>query len=163
MWLTVVSSDMTGGELVFRLLGAFRDLVEAMHEELARRGHPDVRPGHGFALHALASGPVTGTELAGRLGVTKQAAGRTLDVLAERGYVERTGDPADARRRLVVLSPRGHEVLAISAEVLDRRRAAWEAQVGPDRFAALEEGLRAITRDDAGPLAAAGWFLPSSG
>jgi DNA-binding MarR family transcriptional regulator len=161
--LTVVSSEpsATGGELVFRLLGAFRDLVEAMHDELARRGHPDVRPGHGFALQAVAAGPVTGSGLAGRLGVTKQAAGRTLDLLTERGYVERTGDPADARRRPVVLTPRGREVLAISAEVLDRRRGEWEARVGPDRFAVLEEALRAITRDDAGPLAAAGWFVSS--
>lgn len=150
---------MPGGELIFRLLGAFRDLVDAMHDELARRGHPDVRPGHGFALQAIAPAPVTGSELAGRLGVTKQAAGRTLDLLVERGYVERTEDPADARRRLVVLTPTGREVLAISAEVLERRRADWAQRVGPARFAVLEDCLRAITGGEGDPLDAAAWFV----
>ncbi|GLZ49196.1 MarR family transcriptional regulator [Actinomycetospora sp. NBRC 106375] len=152
---------MSGGELVFRLLAAFRDLVDAMHAELARRGHPDVRPAHGFALQAIAPGPVTGSELAGRLGVTKQAAGKTADLLVGHGYVERTGDPGDARRRLLALTPRGREVLGISAEVLERRRSAWEARVGPEGFAALADGLRALPLDAAGPLAAASWFVPS--
>jgi len=152
---------MDGGELVFRLLGAFRDLVEAMHTELARRGHPDVRPAHGFALQAIAPGPITGSGLADRLGVTKQAAGKTVDALVDRGYAERAGDPADARRRPIVLTARGREVLAISAAVLDARRARWEAQIGPDRFAALAAGLRTVTADGPGPLAPAGWFLPS--
>ncbi|GAA4800358.1 MarR family winged helix-turn-helix transcriptional regulator [Actinomycetospora chlora] len=153
--------QMSGGELVFRLLGAFRELVDAMHDELARRGHPDVRPVHGFALQAIAAGPVTGSAVAARLGVTKQAAGKTLDGLVERGYAERTGDPGDARRRLVVLTPRGREVLAISADVLERCRARWADQVGPDRFAALEAALRTMTDGGAGPLAAAGWFASS--
>jgi DNA-binding MarR family transcriptional regulator len=153
--------EMTGGELVFRLLGAFRDLVDAMHAELARRGHPDVRPAHGFALQAIARGPVTGTEIAAGLGVTKQAAGKTVDALVEHGYAERTSDPADARRRLVVLTPRGREVLAISAEVLERRRAQWAAQVGDERFAVLEAALRTMTDGGAGPLTAAGWFVAS--
>jgi DNA-binding MarR family transcriptional regulator len=150
---------MSGGELVFRLLGAFRELVDAMHAELAERGHPDVRPAHGFALQAIATGPVTGSEVAGRLGVTKQAAGKTIDGLVERGYAERTADPADARRRLVVLTPQGREVLTISAEVLERRRAQWAARIGPARFADLEAGLRVMTNGGAGPLAAAGWFV----
>jgi DNA-binding MarR family transcriptional regulator len=151
--------QMSAGELVFRLLGAFRELVEAMHADLAERGHPDVRPVHGFALQAIAAGPVTGSEVAGRLGVTKQAAGKTVDGLVARGYAERTGDPADARRRLVVLTPRGREVLAISAEALERRRTQWAATVGPERFAALEAALRAMTDGGPGPLAAAGWFV----
>lgn len=146
---------------MFRLLGAVRDLVDALHTELAQRGHPDVRPGHGFALQAIAPGPVTGSELAGRLGVSKQAAGKTVDALADRGYVERTGDPADARRRLVVLTPRGRELLVLSGEILQRLRSERAAAVGPERFAAFEDGLRALTDGGAGPFAAAAWFFSS--
>ncbi|MEJ2864416.1 MarR family winged helix-turn-helix transcriptional regulator [Actinomycetospora flava] len=93
--------------------------------------------------------------------VTKQAAGKTVDVLAARGYVERAGDPADARRRLVVLTPRGHELLALSGEILERLRAERAARVGPERFAAFQDGLRALTDDGAGPFAAAAWFVSS--
>ncbi|MDD7941267.1 MarR family transcriptional regulator [Actinomycetospora lutea] len=159
--MTESSSPMPGGELALRLLGAFRDLIDALHMELAARGHPDVRPGHGFALQAIAPAPVTGSELAGRLGVTKQAAGRTVDVLAERGYVARTDDPADARRRLVVLTPRGRELLALSGEILERLRSQRAAAMGPERFAAFEDGLRTLTDGGGGPFAAAGWFVSS--
>ena len=82
-----------------------------------------------------------------------------MDVLAERGWVERTGDPADARRRLVVLTPRGRELLTLSGEILERLRAERAAQLGPERFAAFEDGLRALTDGGGGPFGAAAWFV----
>ncbi len=30
--------------------------LESLHEELARAGHPDLRPAHGYALHAISTG-----------------------------------------------------------------------------------------------------------
>jgi hypothetical protein len=48
-----VSSDPPGFELPLRLLLGFRVLIDRLHAELARQGHPDVRPVHGFVLQAV--------------------------------------------------------------------------------------------------------------
>jgi DNA-binding MarR family transcriptional regulator len=149
---------MGGGEVALRLLGAFRGLVDDLHAELARRGHPDVRPGHGFALQALGPRPITASALADRLGVTKQAAGKTVDVLEARGWVARTDDPDDARRRLLVLTAPGRALLSLSGEILDQLCAERRAAVGADDFAAFERALRSMTRTDGAPVDALGWL-----
>src|SRR6266516_2615913 len=89
------------------------------------RGHPDVRPAHGFALQAIGLGGATATEAGRRLGVSKQAAGKTIDRLEELGYVHRSGDDADRRRKLARLTPRGVEVLALSAMIFEDIRSRW--------------------------------------
>jgi hypothetical protein len=45
----------SGADLALLLLGGFRTLVDAATTELARRGHPDVRPVHDFAIRAIAA------------------------------------------------------------------------------------------------------------
>jgi DNA-binding MarR family transcriptional regulator len=148
---------MSGAELALRLFGAFRSLVDDLHDELARRGHPDVRPAHGFALQAIGSG-ATASELAVRLGVSKQAAGKTVDGLVALGYVRRTADAADARRKTVVTTPAGHEVLRLSAEIFERLRAEWEAEVGSSRMRGTEEALRHLDRGHPLRMDAAAWL-----
>ena len=43
-----------GFELPLLLFGGFRSIIDELHAELARRGHPDLRPAHGFARPAAA-------------------------------------------------------------------------------------------------------------
>lgn len=92
--------DRPGFLLPLLLLAGFRTLIDDLHAELARQGHPDLRPLHGFVLQAVGNG-TTASELGQRLGVSKQAAGKTVDRLVALGYLERADDPADARRKLV--------------------------------------------------------------
>jgi DNA-binding MarR family transcriptional regulator len=155
------SSDgpgVPGYELPLLLLAGFRSVIDEAHRELADRGHPDLRPGHGFALQAIGTFGATGTEVARRLGVSKQAAGKTLDRLTELGYVTRGEQEADRRRKLARLTPRGREALALSAEAFGRARARWAAQLGPDRVTALEEDLRAMTPGQPLRLDLPGWL-----
>ena len=51
-----MSTDAYGFELPLLLFGGFRSIIDELHAELARRGHPDVRPAHGFALQAIGLG-----------------------------------------------------------------------------------------------------------
>jgi DNA-binding MarR family transcriptional regulator len=149
---------MSGAELALRLFGTFRSLVDDLHSELARRGHPDVRPTHGFALQAVGPRGATAGELATRLGVSKQAAGKTVDGLVSLGYVERTADARDARRKTVVVTPAGREVLRLSAEIFERLRAEWEEQVGAARMRGMEEALRHLDRGRTLRTDAAAWL-----
>ena len=154
------SEDGPGWMLPLLLYGGFRTLVDRLHEELARQGHSDVRPAYGFAMQAIGRDGATATELGRRLGVSKQAAGKTVDRLVELGYAERSADAADARRKLVRLTPRGYDVLARSATVFEQLRAEWAEQLGVDGVRAVEANLRAVVPATAIRLDAASWFGP---
>lgn len=139
-----MSTERPGHLLPLRLLQGFRVLVDALHTELARQGHPDVRPVHGFVLQAIGDGGATAAELGGRLGVTKQAAAKHLEALERTGYVERLTDPADARRRPARLTARGRDCLVRSARIFDALRAEWAERLGADRLRALEDDLATV-------------------
>ncbi|TDD46917.1 MarR family transcriptional regulator [Nonomuraea terrae] len=147
-----------GFELPLRLLLAFRMLIDELHAELARQGHPDIRPMYGFVMQAIGPDGTTAVELGRALGVTKQAAGKTVDNLERIGYAERATDPRDSRRKLVRLTPRGMDALDRSARIFDTLRARWAAELGEDRLQALESDLRRMTPDNPWRLDIPGWF-----
>ncbi|GIF75442.1 MarR family winged helix-turn-helix transcriptional regulator [Asanoa siamensis] len=151
-------STEAGFLLPLRLFVGFRQLIDAVHAELAREGHPDLRPLHGFVFQAIGRDGTTAVELGRRLGVSKQAAGKTIDGLERLGYLERASDPADARRKLVRLTDRGHAVLTRSAQIFDELRAEWATRIGPERLRALEADLVTVTGAEAFRLDVPGWF-----
>lgn len=130
------SSSVPGWVAVATILRAGRAAIEETHRRLAERGHPDVRPAHGYAFQALGEQGATASELGQRLGVTKQAAGQMVDELERLGYVTRGPDPDDGRRRRVTLTPRGVDCLCVSAEIFEELLAQWRAR-GDDVDAAI--------------------------
>jgi DNA-binding MarR family transcriptional regulator len=151
-------ADPPGFELPLLLLHGFRVLIDELHAELARQGHPDMRPMHGFVFQAIGPGGTTAAQLARRLGVSKQAAGKTIDHLERLGYVERGPDPADARRKVVRLTGRAFDALARSARVFDDLRNRWAEVIGTERLRALETDLRKVTSSERFRLDIPGWF-----
>ncbi|MFF1460739.1 MarR family winged helix-turn-helix transcriptional regulator [Streptomyces sp. NPDC058330] len=147
-----------GFELPLLLFAGFRSIVDRLHQDLAAHGHPEVRPAYGFALQAIGRDGASASELGRRLGVSKQAAGKTVEKLEGLGYVRRADDPGDGRRKLVRLTPRGVDVLVRSAEGFDRLRAEWVRALGAERVAALEADLRTMAPAGAFRLDAEGWF-----
>ena len=146
-----------GYELPLLLFGGFRTLIDRLHEELARQGHADARPAHGFALQAIGTAGVTASELGRRLGVSKQAAGKTVDRLVRLGYVERAASEADARAKVVRLTPLGLDLLNRSAAIFDQLRSEWVRTLGADQVAAVEAALRAVVPPGL-RVDAIGWF-----
>jgi DNA-binding MarR family transcriptional regulator len=155
--LSIVSNEY-GFELPLLLFGGFRSIIDELHAELARRGHPDLRPAHGFALQAIGLSGATATEAGRRLGISKQAAGKTIERLEELGYVQRAGDDQDRRRKLVRITPRGVQALAMSALIFEDIRSRWAGVLGPGRLSALESDLRAMVPGDTFRLDVPGWF-----
>lgn len=109
----------------------------------ARTGKP-VRVAHTALLPHVDFEGTRLTELARRLGVSKQAAGQLVDELVLMGLLERVPDPADARAKLVRFSRRGRrglvEGLGVLAELEDELRAA----TGEARMRALHDALAAV-------------------
>src|ERR1700733_223985 len=102
-------------ELPFLLIGAFRSLIDELHRTLAESGHDEARPLHGFALQAIGPEGSTASELGRRLGVTKQAAAKTVASLERVGYVCREPDSKDGRAVRLLRTPLGEEMLSLSA------------------------------------------------
>ena len=153
-----MSSDAPGFELPLRFLLAFRVLIDELHAELARQGHPQIRPMHGFVMQAIGPRGTTAVELGRTLGVSKQAAGKTVETLERIGYVERTRDDQDTRRKIVRLTPFGMDALNRSAQIFDTLRARWASELGEDRLRALESDLRKMTPANLWRLDTPGWF-----
>nr|WP_223241982.1 MarR family winged helix-turn-helix transcriptional regulator [Streptomyces sp. CBMA123] len=141
-----------------RLLLAFRTIIDELHERIAREGHPDLRPMHGFVFQAIGPQGTTAVELGRRLGVSKQAAGKTIDNLEQLGYVERGSDPGDARRKVVRLTDRGVDCLVRSARIFDELRAEWSATLGEEQLRRIEDGLRQLAPGDPFRLDTPRWF-----
>ncbi|MFD9291728.1 MarR family winged helix-turn-helix transcriptional regulator [Streptomyces sp. NPDC060030] len=151
-------AEGAGFELPLLLFAGFRSIIDAMHRDLAAHGHRDVRPAYGFALQAVGREGASASEIGRRLGVSKQAAGKTVDKLEGLGYVERVDDPEDGRRKLVRPTARGVDMLARSAEGFDRLRAEWVAELGAERVGAMEADLRRMAPAAAFRLDAERWF-----
>jgi DNA-binding MarR family transcriptional regulator len=121
--------------------------LEALHEELARAGHPELRPAHGYALHAISTGVDTASSLGPLLGMSKQGAAKLLQTLVEGGYVELGAASGDARRKPLTLTERGRAAVASSVAIQQEIERRWAETVGSRRMetvrAALQEAVRA--------------------
>jgi DNA-binding MarR family transcriptional regulator len=143
--------DRRGAELARLLHTGFTTMVDEAVAELARQGHPGVTATHEFALQAIAAGAQSASALGRSLGVSKQAAAKTIAALEGLGYLERHGDPADSRRKTLLVTARGHEMMTIGAAAFDAFRHGLSAQVGAAELETVEAVLRALTAMPNGP------------
>ncbi|HSS37697.1 MAG TPA: MarR family transcriptional regulator, partial [Polyangia bacterium] len=112
-----------------------------------------VRPAHTALLPHLDFDGVRLTDLAARVGVTKQAVGQLVDDLEELGMVEKIDDPEDRRAKRIRFSRRGFGALMHGLGVLRDLEDTLRAAVGDRRIRDLRETLRLVIRalDDVPP------------
>ena len=134
----------SGADLALLLLANFRAMADEGSAELAKLGYEDVRPVHDFALHSILAGSDSASELGRAMGITKQAAAKTIALLDERGYLTREPDPDDKRRVRLRVSERGLSMLRQGEAVFDELRRRREQEVGAEAVAQLEETLRQL-------------------
>jgi DNA-binding MarR family transcriptional regulator len=127
-----------------------RELGDRMDGEVRRQvaaTGTQLRPSH---LRLLSLTPPAGmrvTDLAARVGMTKQALGEFVATLAGVGLVEVAVDERDRRVRLVRLTPAGRRLRErVEAAIADTERH-WRDRVGEARWATFHEVLAEIGRD----------------
>ncbi|MET0190802.1 MAG: MarR family winged helix-turn-helix transcriptional regulator, partial [Pseudonocardia sediminis] len=91
------------------------------------------------------------TELARRARMTNAAMTELIDQCEQLGLVQREADPADARRKRLRVTPRGHEMMAIGGAVLNDVRERWAAEIGRSELDVLEAHLARLTEGTAEP------------
>jgi DNA-binding MarR family transcriptional regulator len=143
-------------ELFFLLGLGFQFVLGEFVRRLDAAGYEDLRPVHGLVFQALARGDTTSTELAERIGVTKQAAGQMVDYLEKQGYLERSDHPEGGRRRLVSLTDKAAMHMRVAARLLADFERELSDAVGDARMdsmrAALVDLIRLLTDEPAPPL-----------
>ncbi|MFI1568143.1 MarR family winged helix-turn-helix transcriptional regulator [Streptomyces sp. NPDC020490] len=137
-------------ELTFLLGMAFQLVLSEFVSRLDASGYAELRPMHGLVFRVLRGSGATSSELAERLGVTKQAAGQIIGDLEKRGYVERQPHPAGGRRKLVVLTAKALEHLVIAGRILHELEAQLTKQLHEAGLQVPRTELAAIIRTLAG-------------
>ncbi|MFC0624299.1 MarR family winged helix-turn-helix transcriptional regulator [Kribbella deserti] len=136
--------DPAAADLSLVSLFAGWGLADEVQRRLDAEGFADSRFADGVVFQHLVDGPLAIGVLAERLGVSQQAASKSVADLQRRGYLAREADPADARARLVALTDRGHAIIAAARE----HRAAIDAELvvalGADRVASTRAALADI-------------------
>ena len=105
---------------------------------------PRVRPAHTALFPHLGFEGIRLTDLAAKVGVTKQAVGQLVDDLAALGMVERVSDPDDSRAKRIRFSRRGHAALMHGLGVLRAIQDGLAAAVGARRMRELHETLKLV-------------------
>ncbi|WP_309615925.1 MarR family transcriptional regulator [Salinibacterium sp.] len=136
---------LLGATLAKLLLAGFTTLVEEVVLELEHRGHPGVTATHEFALQAIDGGAQSASALGRSLGVSKQAAAKTIAALEDMHYLDRRNDPEDARRKQLTVTGHGHEMMTIGAEAFDVLRTRLAERVGAHELESLERVLAVLT------------------
>jgi DNA-binding MarR family transcriptional regulator len=120
-----------------------RRLDEGVMPRVAGLG---LRPSHLRLLSLTPAGGMRVTDLAARVGMTKQALGELVAALQGAGLVEVTVDRRDRRVRLVRPTPAGQELQQVVESAIAGVERRWAAQVGPERWATFREVLAEIGR-----------------
>jgi DNA-binding MarR family transcriptional regulator len=138
---------MTDVDLGVLMAVAYQEFVREMHVTLADLGYDDLGRSDGYVFRALADRPLTTSELAAQLGISKQGAGQIVGDMTTRGYLASEPDPDDARARLIVLSERGRAALS-AARAFHRR---YEQRLARRHGRAAVDGLRTMLTRMAAP------------
>jgi DNA-binding MarR family transcriptional regulator len=129
------------GRLFWRAHRAFGELA---FEKLHARGYTGLSTVHTNLLANLDIEGTNVTTLADRAGITKQAMGRLVDDLEDKGYVQSMPDPADGRARLIKFTDTGWQFLLDSYEIKQEIEAIYADLLGEEGIAQLRAALEKV-------------------
>jgi DNA-binding MarR family transcriptional regulator len=121
---------------------AHQKVVARLLEVLAARGLDDISPAHfGLFLYPPIDG-MRPTDLAKRLGISKQALNHLLGQLEKLGYLQRRRDTAGHAG--VYFTERGWLVMQSNVATMLQIEAEWHGRLGARRFADIKAVLREL-------------------
>jgi DNA-binding MarR family transcriptional regulator len=123
--MVVESKHVELGQLDLAYLGFFvgRRVNELVVQRLIKAGYTNVRETHGYVLQHLIGSERSISDLARRMGVTQQAASKTIAEMVHLGILEAT-TAADRRAKMIQISARGWDSIHFSRRAraqIDRR------------------------------------------
>src|SRR3954454_20945659 len=123
---------MTSGER--HVMFGLGDLMTASRALLLAEGEPGLRPSHHRVIGHVPPEGIRVTDLAERVGMTKQGIGQFVGQLTDSGHLTVERDDDDRRIRVVRRTPKGEESVRRLSELLDGLEADWANRVGTRRY-----------------------------
>lgn len=122
-------------------LGSLMDESRAL---LVAQGEQGLRPSHHRVIGHVPPEGITVSELAERVGMTKQGIGQFVAQLTASGHLVVEVDPDDRRLRVVRRTPQGEQSVHGLAALLDQLETVWAERVGAARYREFRRTLEEL-------------------
>jgi DNA-binding MarR family transcriptional regulator len=135
------------GPLIGALLRVPWEAVRVrMLTRLHENGFDDVELAHFTVFRYPSPDGARPSELATRLGISKQSLNYLLGELERLGYLERRPDADDLRAKRIVVTERGKSAAKVIRAAVTELEQEWAHQLGERRFAQLRSLLIELNR-----------------
>ncbi len=128
------------GQVLFRAARLYNELAVSR----VREAFPAFKLAHTQLLPHLSHEGIRPTELARRVGTSKQAIAPLVEELVAAGVIERAPDPSDGRAHRLRITARGREAMAHGLGVLGALAGELEPELGRERMERLHDDLLAL-------------------
>ncbi len=125
----------------------WRRVRDRMHEAVRAAGFADLQDAHLAVFSYPLPDGVRPSELARRIGMSRQATNHLVAQMETLGYLERRA-PEGSDRRLVHLTDRGWRVGETILACLRDLQAQWADEIGRDRFSDFMEVLKRLGTEE---------------
>ncbi|MGC2289000.1 MAG: MarR family transcriptional regulator [Thermoplasmata archaeon] len=127
--------------LLYATRGTYTDAVRRAQAKIEC---DDVPTSGEFILNAMEWSGASLDAVVRFMGVTKQAVSQSVEMLVERGYLERGHDPSDRRRVVLSLTDRGHAAGKAGRTAIEQVDRELRARVGSECIAHARATLVAL-------------------
>lgn len=138
---------MIGNELMILLFERFCWMDEGLQRHFREQGWPQVSRAQSMIMISIISGTRRPSDIARRLGISRQAIHKAIGQMVDKGVVRLDEDPDDRRHKLVSLTTFGTRMRAEAQQATRNMASAIAARIGPERLQTLYEGLAADWND----------------
>ncbi len=122
---------------------SWQRLRQRLNDAVRVAGFDDLQETHMLVFSYPPADGVRPSELARRLGMSRQAANHVISQMEAMGYLKRRAAPGGGRR-LVYLTARARRVADVIFACLREIEADWAREVGKERFAEFVAVLRQL-------------------
>lgn len=129
--------------LLRSLMHAFYWLDDGLQAHLEREAGFSVPRAQSMLMICISEGIERQTDLARRIGVSKQAVQQALKALVAKGLVTLEDDPGNGRQRVIRYTERGRRMRDVARDGLMRLEALLAERIGRDRLEALHDAVDA--------------------
>ena len=120
---------------------AFYWADEGLQNALKKQGWPAITRAQSLVFVNISEGVTRPSEIAARVGVTRQAIHQTINEMVELGYLQLQPDPTDRRAKVVVYTEKGEQVGGAAVAALREIENSLSSRIGTERVTALREAL----------------------
>jgi DNA-binding MarR family transcriptional regulator len=126
------------------VMHALGSLMAQTRELILAEGEPGLRASHHRVIGHVPPEGITMTELAERVGMTKQGIGQFVTQLTESGHLHVELKPGDRRVRIVHRTAKGDASVRGLSQLLDQLEQTWAGRVGKGRYQEFRRTLEEI-------------------